>query len=127
MLFQFNFLIFHSKGGEVLGTNTTTNVTEYFDTETRLFIPGPVLPYPLGINQHCMAWKDDDSILIIGGHYLDTSTNEFLDSLMVYEFNTRTQTFSSLPSIPSRTVLGGCIVKDTTQNGRELIVLPGEL
>ena len=86
---------------------------------------GPDLPHSFGVTQHCLAWKNDDVIMVVGGMIqVDAANSEKALSSQVYEFNTRDETFTQIPSLTIGRDSAGCLVVETTE-GKELIVAGG--
>ena len=107
------------------GVNQTHNGTEYFDKTTQSMIPGPILPYVHGLSQHCMTWKDSDTILILGGvEIYEDRTNTRVK--FMYEFNTVNEAFTPLPELRINMMEGGCTVITTAAGEKELIAFPGK-
>ena len=102
------------------------NTTEYYKTDTDTFEEGPLLPYEYGLIQHCLAWKDDDVIMMVGGVIKSTSAGVGFTTVSdVFEFNTRDETFTKITDTAQNQKSPGCLVLDTASNGKELIVAGG--
>lgn len=114
-------------GGAVKGLNATHNTTEYYDKVTNTMKIGPPLPYQGGLYQHCLAWKDDVTIILLGGVQLDNNRAISDIPKLVYEFNTQSETFTPLPELPNPVRGGGCKVIHKDDGEMELLVLPGNL
>ena len=92
---------------------------------TDVFEMGPDLPHKFGVTQHCLAWKDDDIIMVVGGMIqFDAANNGKNLTDKVYEFNTRDGTFANITSLSVARDSAGCLVIDTGK-GKELIVAGG--
>ena len=84
-----------------------------------------MLPLSGGVWQHCLTWKDSDTIVLLGGIIIneDKSTDP---SLSVFEFNIVSEEFTPLPDLTNTVIDGGCKVITTMAGGKELIALPGK-
>ena len=116
-----------SVGGTLKGPNITHNATEYYDKVSKTMIPGPPLPYMDGLYQHCLAWRDDVTIILVGGVQLNSSRGISDIPQLVYEFNTESETFTTLPEVPNPVRGGGCKVIHNDKGEKELLVLPGKI
>ena len=90
-------------------------------------VQGPTLPYIDGLYQHCLAWKDDTIIILVGGMQLNASRGISDIPKLVYEFNTESGTFAALPEVPNAVRGGGCKVIQNANGEKELVVLPGKI
>ena len=117
-------------GGTNLAGNNANHIrtTEFFNMDTNLFESGPLLPYEYGLIEHCLTWKDDDIIMLVGGEYKSAASNvDRTESSKVYEFNTRSKTFVQLTDLSESQHSPGCLVLESDSNGKELIVAGGNL
>lgn len=119
----------------ILGGSTTggsegiyTRSSEYYNTTSKAFEMGPDLPHLYGITQHCLAWKDDDVIMLVAGMIQEDAANTRKDTTnRVYEFNTRDESFTEITPMNIARESTGCLVVDTAIRGKELIVASGKL
>lgn len=102
--------------------------TEFYNTDSKAFEAGPELPYEHGVVQHCLAWKNDDVIMVVGGMIQVDAENSGKDVTgQVFEFNTRDESFTLISSMNEARESTGCQVVDTDSNGKELVVVAGRV